>query len=143
MHRYAVSRTPPPVDAFQNIANHTATQVQRNGSIFTIVSFTRPVVSADQQDSSLNQDVYILYAWGQENNFDGSNSSSIAQHGSTNQGISTEPISILCSSMASTTTNIRHNTYIVCLRIIDPSKHSVLRIVGNTCSNVGCHVIHS
>ena len=58
--RYATIRAEPAIDASQNISDVTATH--DNG--ITTITFTRPRVSTDNRDLSLDQCVYFLYAWG-------------------------------------------------------------------------------
>lgn len=94
-YRYANARAPPLVDASQDIMDATAEEVMLNGSIYTIVSFTRPVSTGDiTNDLALTEDAYILYAWGNELNFNANDSNSIAVH--TGRGVSRMLISFLC-----------------------------------------------
>ena len=79
--------------------NYSAEQVEIGGDTYTIIQFTRAVTTTDQDDLDLNQEIYILYAWGIENNFNGSDPNSIAGHafGTANLGFSPTLISILCA----------------------------------------------
>ena len=58
--RYAAVLGEPVIDASQDISDVTATH--DNG--ITTITFTRPRVSTDNRDLSLDQCVYFLYAWG-------------------------------------------------------------------------------
>ena len=69
-----------------------------NGSIYTIVRFTRDISTGDRNDLSLDGMAYILYAWGTEANFDPADPLSIQRHGATaaNRGASAEQIDFSC-----------------------------------------------
>lgn len=101
IHRYATAQSTPPVDASQDLVDYNVLQTASNEVTHTIVTFTRPVSSDDMNDIALNQDRFILYAWGVENNFNGADPSSIAFHGASvaNRGFSPGKIPILCEGM--------------------------------------------
>lgn len=76
--RFATAPSEPGIDTNEGISDATVTR--ENGR--TIMDFTRPMVSTDRQDISLNQCVFFLYAarGGAVNDF---NSRSIAYHDQT------------------------------------------------------------
>lgn len=78
--------------------NPMAQEIIRDGTTYTIVTFISPLDRDTQDDISLNQRLYILYAWGREINNNASDPMSINVHGggAANRGISDTPMSILC-----------------------------------------------
>ena len=96
--RYAAARAPPQVDEMQDIVDATAEEIIRDGNTFTVVTFTTPLVRSNLGDFSLDQRLFILYAWGMELNGNASDPMSINLHGNTlgNRGFSASPVSILC-----------------------------------------------
>lgn len=96
--RYAFARAPPRVDEIQDILNPMAQEIIMDGNTYTMVTFTSPLDRSNTDDISLNQRLFMVYAWGTENNGNASDPMSIMIHGGTaaNRGISDGPISILC-----------------------------------------------
>ena len=81
MHRYAVAQSAPLVDMYQNLMDYSAEQMEVNGAIYTTITFTRPTISDDERDLSLDNDgIYLLFAIGIERNFNESDQRSIQQH---------------------------------------------------------------
>ena len=107
VYRYASAQAAPQVDGTQSITNYSAVQ---DGNNRTIIKFTRAATTNDDSDVNLNQPVYILYASGSENNYDGSDQGSIMQHGmgTANRGISPNTVTILCAGMK-TLTNMQNS----------------------------------
>ena len=58
-HRFAAGRFPPAADASQDITNTAASH--ENG--VTTIQFTRPRISSDTNDVSLDVCRFLLYAW--------------------------------------------------------------------------------
>ena len=86
------------MDESQDIMNPMAQEMIRDGNTYTVVNFITPLDRSTPDDVSLNQRVYVLYAWGREINGNASDPMSINVHmgGAANRGISDTPISILC-----------------------------------------------
>ena len=120
MHRYAFDRAPPRVDECQDIINPMAQEVSRDGNIHTVITFTSPLDRSNPDDISLNQRLYILYAWGMENNGNESDPMSISRHGGTaaNRGVSDTPISILCEGTLKV--NSKHTQYYTHCFVLQP-----------------------
>ena len=93
----------PPVDAYQNITNLGMERVMEGGQTYTVMNFTRPVCSDNDDDIALSEDPYLLYAWGNIANDD---VDMIMGHMSTDRNYSEVRFDFICNGKVTATTMI-------------------------------------